>query len=396
MRRTFRADVKHVVYLQSCIRRRLARKRLKGLKAEARSVSKFKEISYRLENKVVELTQNLQKRTEEKKELQSKLNEVEQKLQTWMTRHEDADSRAKQFQSELVIVQAELSQRDELLRQKEEIERRLESTLAIVSDKEETIRKLEGEIARKVEELETQQKEFQNLPPARSAEDSSVILTLKNEVSNLREQLNRAYALNALTKGSREPPVSPTFAPTLRATDHQEPNGTNGTNGSPLTAHSQRHQRRHSSAGIYALSPPDHRTSADELMTMVKRSQAAVPRAVSVAYNGEDGLTRFRGSNGLSEIYDDPAEEKIRLLQDIKRLDEDVLEGLIKGLKIPLPSLTNPSAVKEILFPANLISLVTNEMWKYGLIPESERFLANVMQTVQAHVMVRIVVNIYR
>ncbi len=73
---------------------------------------------------------------------------------------------------------------------------------------------------------------------------------------------------------------------------------------------------------------------------------------------------------------------------DAKRLDEDVLEGLIRGMKIPVPSLTNPSAVKEILFPANLISLVTNEMWKYGLIAESERFLANVMQTIQAHVMV--------
>jgi len=122
-------------------------------------------------------------------------------------------------------------------------------------------------------------------------------------------------------------------------------------------------------------------------MSFVKRTQATNPRAVSVAYNGEEGLPRFRGINGLADIYDDPAEEKIRLLQDIRNLDEDVLEGLIKGLKIPLPSLTNPSAVKEILFPANLISLVTNEMWKYGLIPESERFLANVMQTIQAHVM---------
>jgi myosin-5 len=69
-------------------------------------------------------------------------------------------------------------------------------------------------------------------------------------------------------------------------------------------------------------------------------------------------------------------------------LDEDVLDGLVRGLKIPAPSLTNPSAVKEILFPANLIRLVTNEMWKYGLIPESKRFLANVMRTIQGHVMV--------
>ncbi|THH09168.1 hypothetical protein EW146_g8765 [Bondarzewia mesenterica] len=387
MRRRFRSDVKHVVFLQSCLRRRLARKELKALKAEARSVSKFKEISYRLENKVVELTQNLQKRTEEKKELQAKLTDIQRELQTWMTRHEEADSRSKQLHSDLASAQIELSHRDELLRQKDEVEKHLESTLAIMSEREETIKKLESEISRQASELETQQRELHNMPPARTAEDSSVILTLKNEVSSLREQLNRANALNSLTKGSRDPPVSPTFAPTLRNLDHHEPNGTNGANGTALTAHSQRHQRRHSSAGIYAVAPPNHRSSADEFMTMVKRSQAANPRAVSVAYNGEDGLTRFRGTNGLSDIYDDPAEEKIRLLQDIKRLDEDVLEGLVKGLKIPLPSLTNPSAVKEILFPANLISLVTNEMWKYGLIPESERFLANVMQTVQAHVM---------
>ena len=84
----------------------------------------------------------------------------------------------------------------------------------------------------------------------------------------------------------------------------------------------------------------------------------------------------------------DLAEEKIRLMLDTKRLDEDILDALIRGLKIPAPSLTDPAAAKEILFPANLISLVTNEMWKYSLISESQQFLANVMQTIQEHVMV--------
>ena len=69
MRRTFRHGVDKIIFIQSCVRRRLARKELKALKAEARAVSKFKEISYKLENKVVELTQNLQARTAEKKEL---------------------------------------------------------------------------------------------------------------------------------------------------------------------------------------------------------------------------------------------------------------------------------------------------------------------------------------
>jgi len=373
--------------MQSCIRRRLARRQLKALKAEARSVSKFKEISYRLENKVVELTQTLQKRTEEKNEVAAKLSVVELQLRSWISRHEEVDARAKQLTSDLATSQSELSRRDELLRQKEAIEKRLEEAVATVHEREQTIRNLEDDLMRQASELEQRAKQVDSMP-IRNAEDSSVILTLKNEVSNLREQLNRAYALQSLTRSTRDPPVSPTFAPTLRHLDNGAPEDAQGVNGDHSAT--TRTQRRHSSAGVYALSGNDNRTSVDELMSYVKRTQTANPRAVSVAYNGEEGIPRFRGANGLSDIYDDPAEEKIRLLQDVRNLDEDVLEGLIKGLKIPLPSLTNPSAVKEILFPANLISLVTNEMWKYGLIPESERFLANVMQTIQAHVMASI------
>ncbi|KAH9951404.1 P-loop containing nucleoside triphosphate hydrolase protein [Amylocystis lapponica] len=383
LRRSFRLDVKRVVYIQSCMRRRLAKKELKGLRTEARSVSKFKEISYKLENKVVELTQNLQERTKEKKELQSKLTELEQQLQQLVTRHEESDARAKQFQADLQIAQQELTRREELLLAKEDVEKKLNDALAKAAEKEEAIQKLTESLAAQAAQLESQQKAIENVP-VRNADDSSIILTLKSEVSNLREQLNRSNALNALTRNTRVEPSSPTFATALRLGD---PTSTMpSTNGNALIGTGRTHVRRHSSAGIYAINQLDNRTSADELMIMAKRSQAANPRAVSVAYNGEDGLPRFRAPSGLSDMYD-PAEEKIRLMQEIKRLDEDVLDGLVRGLKIPAPSTTNPSAVKEILFPANLISLITNEMWKYGLIPESERFLANVMQTIQSHVM---------
>ncbi|KAH7921496.1 hypothetical protein BV22DRAFT_1019276 [Leucogyrophana mollusca] len=382
-RRTHRSEVKHIVYLQSCIRRRLARKQLKGLKAEARSVSKFKEISYRLENKVVELTQNLQKRTEEKKALQAQLSELEQQILQWTSKHEEADAKAKSLQSALHTAEVELSRRDELLQSKADVEKRLEDAIAKAMEKEEAIQKLTEDLIAQASQFEAQQKAFANTP-IRSMEDGSVIATLKNEVSSLREQLNRANAYNALTRGVRmDAPSSPTFSPALRI---PEPGAINGA--ALAVPSNNRHQRRHSSAGVLALGQADHRTSADELMFDVKKSQALNHRAVSVAYNGEDNVLRMR-ANGVAEIrdYDDLAEEKIKLMQDIKRLDEDVLVGLIRGLKIPAPSLTNPSAVKEILFPANLISLVTNEMWKYGLIPESERFLANIMEAVQAHVM---------
>ncbi|KAJ7489704.1 class V myosin, partial [Mycena galericulata] len=165
--------------------------------------------------------------------------------------------------------------------------------------------------------------------------------------------------------GSRtDPPLSPTFTPALPVAER---NGT--ATRITIGGRTQRRQRRRSSAGVFALAPSDHRTSTDEIMIDVMQDHALNPRAISAAYSG------------------DSAGEKIILMQDAKRLDQDVLNGLVRGLKIPAPSLTNPSPVKEILYPANLILLVTHEMWKYGLIPESERFLANVMQTIQEHVM---------
>jgi myosin V len=343
-------------------------------------VSKFKEISYRLENKVVELTQSLQERTAEKKRLQLQLAELEQQLLQWANRYEEADTRAKQSQLTIQTTEVELSRLRDLLSVKLDVEKKLEEAITKAAEKEVSIQKLTEDILRQASQLEAQQKMI-DVVPARNQDDNSVIMTLKNEVSSLREQLNRSNALNSLTRGSRaDPPLSPTFSPVLRI---GEPNG--HANGAGAVIQSRGHQRRHSSAGTLSYGPSDDRTSTDELMINVKRTQALNHRAVSLAFNGED-IGHWRGSaNGLSDIR----EEKIRLMQDMKRLDEDVLEGLIRGLKIPGPSLTSPSAVKEILFPANLISLVTNEMWKYGLISESERFLANVMQSIQTHVMVR-------
>ena len=375
----YRKDVRGVIFIQACMRRRLAKKELKGLRAEARSVSKFKEISYRLENKVVELTQSLQERTKEKKELQKRLEDLETQVQHWTTKHEDSDAKTKLLQQDMQTNYVPLSKFEELITAKADLDQRLEAAAKKSKEQEDQIRSLTEELNNQTKQLEAKQKAASVAPVARASEDASVIATLKSELSSLREQLNRSNALNSLTKGAREP-LSPTFVPGLKA--HDRVNGVPTLQPPPAA---KRKQRRHSTAGVYQDFDASDR-EADELMQSVKRS--ANPRAVSMALSGPDGIPRFKPSNGLADIYDDPAEEKIRLLEDELGLDEDVLQTLIKGLKIPAPNLSNQPSMKEVLFPANLMSLITNEMWKYGLIPESERFLANVMQTIQGHVMV--------
>ncbi|KAF8599055.1 myosin 5 [Ceratobasidium sp. AG-I] len=382
VRQIFKANMHSVVWMQSCLRRRLAKRELKALKLEARSAEKQKEISYQLENKVVQLTQNLQLRTAERKAAEKQVKDLEQQLTTWQSKHEDADSRARRLQAEIQNAHVPTARFEELLKSKTDVEARLQEASAKVHEQETQITRLTAEVAAATQKLEARASEV-----ASNAGDLGQITALKSELSQMRDQLNRANALNSLSGGRRmDPPVSPTFQPGLKDHLTQQANGTNGANAlAPVTVSGKRHQRRHSSAGAYANDAGGVRDSVDERMIAGKRSQANNPRAVSVAYNGLDGLPRFR--NGLEQIYDDPAEERIRLLADADKLDQEVYEGLIAGLRIPSPTSTNAPSFKEVLFPANLVSLVSNEMWKYGMIKESEHFLANTMQTIQAHVM---------
>ena len=67
-RRERRAYIKRVVIIQSLYRRKKAMRLLKDLKVEARSVGKLKETNYKLENKLIELSQIVQKKTKENAE----------------------------------------------------------------------------------------------------------------------------------------------------------------------------------------------------------------------------------------------------------------------------------------------------------------------------------------
>jgi len=67
--------------LQCCVRRRLARRVYRALRADANSLQKFKEVSYKLENKVVELIQTISAKDHSIKALEEEKMTMEQ--QAW-------------------------------------------------------------------------------------------------------------------------------------------------------------------------------------------------------------------------------------------------------------------------------------------------------------------------
>mgnify|MGYP002718901318 CR=1 FL=1 len=371
VRRRCKAEVRKVVVLQSQWRRKLAVRELRGLKAEAKSASKFKEISYQLENKVVELTQGLQKRTAENKELSKQISVLERDASSAVSKHDEAQARIKELEAELAKPSVPVSQFEEAVTARQEAERKLEELMGNYTKKEEEIQRLSSQLAAQAQDLEQHQFTIDSAA-TKGVEDASTIASLRSELTALREQVSRNSALQALTKNHREPP-SPTINGGLKHLENT------CLDRKPST--SRRRVRRHSfTGGNNALHA--RQLSADDSPPL-----RANPRAVSVMFP-QNGPPRPRDSNNLPVISDGGVDDIIRILEDSEGLEEDVLQGLITDLKIPSASLHNPPLVKEIIFPAHLISLVSNEMWKVGMIVESERFLANVMQAIQNYVMV--------
>lgn len=375
VRKQYVKDRSDICKVQACVRRHQARNQLKTLRVAARSASHFKEVSYKLENKVVELTQALQKRTAENKEQQAKIKALEQSIQSWIVKYEDAEKKSREELEQQRKSSVPLPEFESLTSQKREVDEKLEESLKKISDQDAQIEKLMAEFAAQTDELEARQKQINGASVNGNGDDGQTVGSLRAELAALREQLRGVsgakHSMSAHQRGD------PAFSTNL---------GKGYENGTPLVGAAalqatpgKRRNRRGSVPQIYP---------SDSTMSTLPPYDELQPKSFSVANYPSDALKKLAAEDVL-----DPeaiAEEIIRLLEEEKPLDEDVLGSLITSLRIPPPSSTTPPVPKEVLFPAHLISLITNEMWKYGMLKESERFLANVMQTIQQHVMVSV------
>lgn len=347
--RDWRLYRRKVVVVQSLYRRKKARELYKTFREEARDLQ---QISYRLENKVVELTQNLESLKRENKSLNSQLENYETQLKSWRSRHNALENRSKELQVEANqagIVAARLSAMEE------EMDRLQQHH----SDAQSTIKRLQEEENVSRESIRSANQELEKLKQLNTDHDNDKT-SLRQQVAELQEQLE-------LTKQS------------------MATNGVNGElqNGGPAQP---------PASGLINLvsskkPKPKRRSAGAEKIDTDRFSGAYNPRPVSMAVPSSTLNRQNVSGSTFSPGLDFVESELENLLSEEEELNEEVTMGLIRNLKIPLPSASPPPTEKEVLFPAYLINLVTSEMWNNGFVKESERFLANVMQSIQQEVM---------
>lgn len=235
---------------------------------------------------------------------------------------------------------------------------------------------------------------------AKNATDESEVAELRSQLAALKTQLSQALhtprrqgSNNALrgispAPGMRNPSPSPNRSldpesvPRHRS---RSPGGiyptattTSTTPTNTLSAPNHRKPRRNSSADM--LNGSRLKNSIENIRN--NENFGKNPRPASIDHFS--ALLGAKTTGGLSGSIDESPEEEIHsLLRNEAPLQEEILEGLIKSVKMPLPTLQNPPSQKEILFPAHTISVCVNEMWELGYIQESERLLFNVMDTIQ-------------
>ncbi|KUI58869.1 Myosin-2 [Cytospora mali] len=338
--RTWRLYRKKVTLIQSLFRGRMARKGYKKIREEARDL---KQISYKLENKVVELTQSLGTMKVQNKELKSQVESYQGQIKSWQTRHNALEARTKELQAEANqagIAAARLSAMEDEMK---ELQARFEESAANVKRMQDEEKQLRETLRATGTELEVSKTEASRH---------------ENEKNSLRQQLVELQ--DALELARRSVPV----------------NGEVNGNGAQPAANGL--------INLVSSKKPAKRRSAGDPRDLDRFSAAYNPRPVSMAVTGRQavmsGSTLIAGADSIEM-------ELEALLADEDGLNDEVTMGLIRNLKISSPNTNPPPSDKEVLFPSYLINLVTSEMWNNGFVKESERFLANVMQSIQQEVM---------
>ncbi|KAJ3135563.1 Myosin type-2 heavy chain 1 [Physocladia obscura] len=384
-RKLYKVQQGQIVLLQACIRKRKAVAELKHLKAESKSVGKLKEVNYKLESKVVELSQAVKSRAEEVDALLEKVSQLESNLASWKEKFTRVDQGTKGNADKLAEANSNLkAELDASETSKNALQKENDRINNLLKKKDAEIETLTAESTKYKEESIKYKEEMLKLrediktnigrpsavavPSAASTpeatagvvggEDPAIAAALRKEIASLREQMSRLIA----GKWTRD-----RVADSLLAVSNAE--------------------------SAAASARPTVGSSMNQHMQMeVQAAIAARPRPVSVndfAVPLERGsrismMSKRSSTQELPPDYDSTsnADRILNVLQD-KALEDEIIDSLVTNLRIPLPSTQTVATRKEIFFPAHLVGICMTQLLRNNLGVRMQLLLPNAMNAIQ-------------
>src|SRR2546421_12742 len=143
----YNATLKHIIFIQSCIRRRLARKKLNQLKVQAQTYI-HRRVSYKLEKRVLDLIQELEQKS---REIEAKNAPLETQVRAWAEKYERLKADNKNIKNETIATKEAMVSINEfkaIQTEKETLENRYQSSLDKVKNQDMEIQHLTAEVAK--------------------------------------------------------------------------------------------------------------------------------------------------------------------------------------------------------------------------------------------------------
>lgn len=311
-RKWYKSQLQSVIYLQSCIRRRAARKELLVLKAEAKSADHFKEVSYKLENKVVELTQSITTLKTENKELTQKVSNMDLQIQQWVQKHEKLDKEAKAMEAQLRDKSVPQLMFDALKTEKESVESQHSTALGKMAQLTARMKQIQNEL--KLEKEKNEALEARQMNMANNKE----LTDLKAQIVSLKSQLAKAIHTRQMS-------------PMKQTSNGNRNNSPSNNNSRRLFADEKRSESQDSIKPLRTIDnvltnrKTRRNSSGDTAVNIIKNSFDHIikaeelgnrnPRPISVGQSN----TIAGGKSSLFDVISDNPEEEVKplLLVDV-------------------------------------------------------------------------------
>ncbi|ORX97267.1 Myo2 class V myosin [Basidiobolus meristosporus CBS 931.73] len=362
--RYFRSQVRHIVYLQACVRRIRAAAELKQLKIEARSVTHFKEQSFKLENTVVAMTQQLSVKTDQNKALNEELSKIRDQIEFWKEKCEISEQKIGELTQEIATLTDTHQNEISALKAENDL---LTSKYSLLSD----------DLAIKEKEL----------------------YSIKTEYANAKKELKVKRISRTTGDSSYESLSGSNSYDENHGGEQERSTHTSWESLSPKSPHSYNHAIIHSEPEHQRTSlnsaPEDYfnaRSNRGRIQSFVSNpALSGLIDEESDAFRRQTfGPTRYsRAQSRASLSWRSSSIEgrDVRSILEGEALVNEI-EILLRDSEIAIQNGPRPALTRsEILYPGHLIGLCMNQLWCYDLGLEMRRLMTRVTQVIDGLVL---------
>lgn len=163
-----------------------------ALRNEARSANHFKEVSYKLENKIVELTQTITTLKNENRSQSERMGQLEAQIRTWVEKYEKLEKKSKNLEAELAKPTVPQEEYDALQKEKDELAAEYRASKDRIKSHEATITQLTEQLKAEKEDKERLLKTIEEMKQhVRDEAEETELAELRSQNAAMKAQLSQ-------------------------------------------------------------------------------------------------------------------------------------------------------------------------------------------------------------